>query len=274
VPEASDVLPDEIAVEGKFQWLARLGFVARGLLYIVIALLVIVTGRTEDLTGAMEYLAHGVGRILLLVMVAGMIGYGAWRVADAAFGMDSGRHHPKAWRRRIAAAASGVIYLFLAYKALRIILLGRSDAGDAHEHVAQALHLPAGVFVLAVAAAVLAGSGIVQLWKANSCSFLKHLNEAGRRPFAKWLGRIGFAARGVVFLTVSYLLAKSAFNQTPGNAGGLEQALDSMRGTLEYPVAAGLLVFGLYSLVEARYRSIHRPPTEHVRRKLKHGLGA
>ena len=47
--------------EGKFQLLARFGFVMRGLLYIVIALLVIGTGRTEDLTGAMEYLDHGAG---------------------------------------------------------------------------------------------------------------------------------------------------------------------------------------------------------------------
>ena len=59
-----------------------------------------------------------------MLMVAGMFGYGLWRVSDAAFGMDSGRHHPKAWRRRIAAATSGAIYLFLAYKAVRIMLQG------------------------------------------------------------------------------------------------------------------------------------------------------
>src|SRR5215208_4515622 len=74
----------DLAYESKFQWLARFGFVARGLLYITIALLVIGTGRTEDLTGAMEYLERGVGRSLLVVVCAGMIGYGLWRVSDAA----------------------------------------------------------------------------------------------------------------------------------------------------------------------------------------------
>jgi len=51
------VSADDLARESKFQWLARFGFVTRGLLYIVIALLVIGTGRTEDLTGAMAALA-------------------------------------------------------------------------------------------------------------------------------------------------------------------------------------------------------------------------
>ena len=264
----------DLARESKFQWLARFGFVMRGILYIVIALLVIGAGRTEDLTGAMEYLDRGAGRWLLMLMVAGMLGYGLWRLSDAAFGMDSGRHHAKAWRRRIAAATSGAIYLFLAYKALRIMLQGYSDAGDAHEHAAQALHLPAGTLLLGGAAAVLAGAGLVQFYKAGTCSFLKHLDERARQPVAKWLGRIGFAARGAVFLTLAWLLARGALHHSAAEAGGLEQALDALRGPLEVPVAAGLGVFGLYSIVEARYRSIHKPPTEHIKRKVAESVSA
>ena len=52
--DASDALPDDLARESKFLLLTRLGFVARGLLYILIAALVLTTGRTEDVTGAME----------------------------------------------------------------------------------------------------------------------------------------------------------------------------------------------------------------------------
>ena len=267
-------MAQDLRFESKFQWLARFGFVTRGLLYVVIALLVIETGRTEDLTGAMEYLGRGVGRWLLFAIVAGMTGYGLWRVADAAFGMDSGRDHPKAWRRRIAAASSGAIYLFLAYKALRIILQGYSDAGDAHEHAAQALHLPAGTVLLGGAAAMLAGAGVVQLHKAATCSFLRHLAPGAHRPFAKWLGRIGYAARAIIFLTIGWLLARSALHHSAAAAGGLEQALDALRGPLQFPVAAGLLVFGLYSLVEARYRSIHKPPTEQIKRKVEATVAA
>ena len=259
----------DIAQESKFQWLARLGFVVRGMLYIVIAWLVIATGRTEDLTGAIEYLGHGVGRGLLILVIAGMTGYGLWRVSDAAFGMDSGRHHAKAWRRRAAAAGSGAIYLFLAFKALRIMVAGRSGSGDAQEHAATALHLPGGELLLLAAGAVLAGAAVVQLYKAGSCSFLRHLDDRAQQPIAKWLGRIGYGARGVIFLTVGYLLARAALNHSAAQAGGLEQALDALRGPLEVPVAIGLALFGLYSLVEARFRSIHKPPIELIKREVK-----
>jgi uncharacterized protein DUF1206 len=265
-------VPDDLAHESKFQWLARFGFVTRGLLYIVIAWLVIATGRTEDLTGVMEYLGDGVGRGLMIFLVAGMTGYGLWRISDAAFGMDSGRHHPKAWRRRIAAGSSGAIYLYLAYKALKIMLGHPVGGGDAHAHAATALHMPAGDLAVGIAAAILAGAGLVQLWKAGSCSFLEHLNERGHQPLAKWFGRIGYAARGVIFLTVSWLLARAALDHSAAEAGGLEQALDALRGPLEIPVAAGLALFGAYSLIEARYRSIHKPPTEHVKRKVQEKL--
>ena len=259
----------EPAEEGKFQWLARLGFVARGLLYIVIALLVLGTGRTEDLTGAMEYLDRGAGHWLLIAMIAGMVGYGLWRVSDAAFGMDSGRGYPKAWRRRLAAAASGVIYLFLAYKALRIIIDGRGDVGGGpQENAATALHQPNGELWVAVAAAVLVGAGIVQLYKAGTCSFLRRLDERARQPLAKWLGRIGYGARGVVFITTGYLVARAALDGSAAKAGGLEEALDVLHGPVEYAVAAGLMVFGFYSLVEARFRSIHKPPVERIEREI------
>ena len=261
-----------VASESRFVWFARFGFVTRGLLYILIAWLVIANGRTEDLTGVMEYIGSGFGRWIMIVLAAGMGGYGLWRVSDAVFGMDSGRDHPKAWRRRVAAAGSGAIYLYLAFKAVRIMLGARHLGDSASENAATALHLPAGGLALEIAAAVLAGAGLVQLWKAGSCSFLNHLDGAARHPVAKWLGRIGYAARGVIFLTIGWLLARAALDHSAAEAGGLEQALDALRGPLQFPVAAGLALFGVYSLIEARYRSIHKPPTHEVKRKVREKL--
>lgn len=259
-------MTDDIAHESKFVWWARLGFLVRGLLYIVIAWLALVAGRTEDLTGAMQYLSRGFGAALMVVLVIGMTGYGLWRLCDAAFGMESGRHHEKAWRKRIAAAGSGIIYLGLAYKAGELMMGGHAGSGDAHRSAAQALHLPAGGLMLLVAAAVLAGAGLVQMYKVWSCSFLEPLRI--EEEWVRWLGRGGYAARGIVFLTLAWLLARSALHHDAAGAGGLEEALDALHGPLEYAVTGGLLLFGLFSIVEARYRSIHKPPTEHIKRKV------
>ena len=142
------------------------------------------------------------------------------------------------------------------------------EVGTVRQNAATALHLPAGDIALGIAALVLAGAGLVQFWKAASCSFLDDLSEAASEPVARWVGRIGYVARGVIFLTIGWLLAKAALVHRAAEAGGLEQALDALRGPLQFPIAAGLAFFGAYSLLEARYRSIHHPPTRQIKRKV------
>ena len=116
-----EALPADLARESKFLLFTRLGFVARGILYILIAALVLGTGRTEDLTGALDYVGHGSGRFILIGMAAGMTTYAFWRFADALFGIENAGSDGKAYRKRAAAGFIGAIYLFLAYKSARIL---------------------------------------------------------------------------------------------------------------------------------------------------------
>ena len=103
--------------------LTRIGFAARGMLYIVIAVLLIGTGRAEDLTGALAYLNQGMGRVLLIIMTAGFIAYGLWRLSDAAFDVERHGSDGRGLGQRFAAAASGLIYLALAWQAAWIVLI-------------------------------------------------------------------------------------------------------------------------------------------------------
>ena len=259
----------DLAGEGKFLGLTRLGFFARGLLYIVIALLVIGTGRTEDLTGALEYLGRGFGQLLLIVLAAGLATYGLWRLADAAFGMENPGPDGKALRKRAAAGGIGVIYLYLAYKATRILLEGRAGETSAQQQADTVLDLPGGQWVLALAALVMAAAGATQVYKAYKCSFLRRLDAAAQAPLVKWLGRLGYAARGVIFIVVAWLIARAAIDEQSTEAGGMEQVLDLLSGPVLYAVAGGLMLFGAFSIVEALYRRIHRPPIEQIKQEVR-----
>jgi hypothetical protein len=251
----------ELAAEGKFQWLTRLGFAARGLLYILIALLAIGTGRTEDLTGALEYVGHGPGKILLIGIGVGLATYGLWRVSDAALGTEHPGTDWKTAGKRAVAGGIGVIYLYLAYKSVRVLLAGRAGSMGAEQQADTVLDLPGGALMLHLVALGLAIAGANQLWKAVQCKFMRRLREgAGQQDWIKWMGRLGYAARGVIFLLIAWLIHHAAADRTASEAGNLEKALDSLRGPYLTPIAAGLMLFGLFSLVEARYRRIHRPP--------------
>lgn len=265
---APSELPERLASESKFQSFTRLGFVARGLLYIMIALLVIGTGRTEDLTGALEYLGRGTGRLLLIVMAAGMATYGCWRLADAAFGMENPGSDATAFRKRGAAAGIGAIYLYLAYKAVSILVAGRTGT-SVQAQADTVLDLPGGQLVLGLAALGMLAAGVMQIVKAGKCDFMRRLNSGAREPLVKWLGRTGYAARGVIFAAVALLLARAAIEGRSSEAGGMEQALDLLSDPVRFTVAAGLMLFGAFSIIEALFRRIHEPPVEAVKEEIK-----
>jgi len=242
--------------------LTRLGFAARGLLYLVIAYLIIRTGRTEDVSGALTYLGEGGGRILLIIMAAGLIGYGLWRLSDAAFNIERHDNDKKGMAQRAGAAGSGLIHLFLAWQAISLVRgAARSSSGNGAQEGAQtALGLPGGTVMLLIAGLILIGVGGFQLVKAAKASFCEDLAPSvAHEPWVKWAGRLGYAARGVVFLISGFFLIRAGLQAQASEAGGMEQALSWLTSPWDVIVGIGFAAFGIFSLIEARYRIIHNP---------------
>ena len=103
-------------------------------------------------------------------------------------------------------------------------------------------------------------TGLLQIIKSVRAGFLKHLDQrAARKAWIKATGRAGYAARGVVFLIMASFFWQSARQADASEAGGMGSALASLPPTLQLIVAAGLLLFGVFSIVEAIYRRITDP---------------
>ncbi|QNM83837.1 DUF1206 domain-containing protein [Sphingomonas sabuli] len=262
----------EIAHESSFIQLCRVGFLGRGILYLLIGLLVLGTGRTEDLTGALEYIGEGWGRFLLMGITVGLAAYGLWRLADAAFGIEHPIKDNKNYRKRAIAAGIGTIYILMAYKAVRILLTERGGEDQTQQNAGTVLDLPGGNIVLAAIAIGLAIGGASQLNKAMKCSFLQNLDGRATGDAVKWLGRIGYAARGTIMILVGVLIGRAAIESQSSEAGGMEQALDMLSGPVLYAVAAGLMLFGLFSVIEGLFRRLHAPDKADIKRKIDQAL--
>ncbi len=244
----------------------RLGFAARGLLYIVIALLVFRSGRSEDPSGALAELGQNGGEPLLLAMAAGFIAYGLWRLADAALNIEGHGDGAKGLGGRLAAGGSGLVYSALAWKSVQLIDGGSGGSGDGAEEGARtAMTLPGGPMLVTIAGAVLIGAGLYQLVKAYRCSFCDRLDPSvANRPWVQWMGRGGYSARGVIFIVSGVFILGAGLESKASEAGGMEDALRWLDSPVDLAVAAGLLLFGLFSLVEARFRVIHEVPLDEV----------
>ncbi|MEG3164715.1 DUF1206 domain-containing protein [Sphingomonas sp. PB2P19] len=248
--------------------LTRIGFATRGLLYIVIALLILRTGRAEDPSGAIEYLGRGGGQLLLGVIAAGLTAYGIWRLADAALDIERHGSDRKGMMERAGAGVSGAIHLLLAWQSVQL-MRGAALSGDSTRQGARtAMQLPGGWALVLVGASVLVVLGAVQLAKAAKGSFLRYLEPSvAKQALVQWSGRAGYAARGLVFLISGYLLARAGIEEQASEAGGMAHVLSWLTSPFDVIIGAGLLAFGLFSLVEARYRQLHDVPVEGVIRR-------
>lgn len=245
--------------QAAFEWMTRLGFAARGLVYILVGLMVVLAGRAEDAAGVFQLLAGGTGKWLLIAMAAGFAAYGLWRLADAALGIES-KGDDKEALKRVAAGLSGAVHLYLAKQSLDVASGAAAVAGDVTDAPTSAvLDLPAGQLILALIALGLVAAGIFQLVIAARCTFLCDLDHSVRESWVKWLGRAGYAARGAVFLIAGYFLATAAVRSRSSSAGGMEQVLEWLSSPTDAILAAGLLLFGIYALVEAWHRRIRAP---------------
>lgn len=251
--------------------LTRLGFAARGLIYLVISYLILSTGRAESPQGALDYLGQGGGRILLIFMTVGLLAYGIWRLADAAFDIERHGSDKKGSVQRLGAGTSGLIHLGLAWQAIKLIQGAGAAAGSGAQDGAQSvLELPGGGMMLAVAGIVLLGVGLYQLVKATKGSYLKHLEpRIAQQPWAKWSGRLGYAARGLVFLITGFFLVGAGLEEQASEAGGMDAALAWLDSPWDMIVAIGLFGFGVFSLIEARYRVLHDVPVEGIGERMK-----
>ena len=260
----------DVARARQFEWLARAGLAARGVIYAIIGVLAIKLalgdgGKTTNQQGALETIAQQpFGKALLVLMAIGLAGYALWRLVRAAIG-----HGPEAsddTKERIAGLASGIAYGALCVTAISILigsgggaraapgqgdrrrarLAGRrgarGDRGPGHHR----RRPRAGV-------------------QGNHAEVPRELqdraDERGVERAFTALGVFGHLARMVVFALIGYFLIRAAIDYDPDKAVSLDGALAavgqaSYGPTLLGVVAAGLIAFGAYSVADARYRKV------------------
>ena len=241
----------------RLQTFARLGFLARGVMYTLLGVFALGSagGDAEGTSDVFTYVRDlPAGMLLLLLLALGLAGYGVFRIYGAIVDLETGsgaKHEAK----RVGHAASGLAHLFLAFTAAQLAFGERSDGGSGA--AGTVLDLPLGDWLLVLVGLGFLAAAVEQAVKAWTAEFMAKL-AADTPDFAEWIGRAGYAARAVVFAVIGWSLLQAAFGGGAGEVKKLGGALNALSGTglLYTAVAVGLLLFGVFSFVLARYRTI------------------
>jgi Domain of Unknown Function (DUF1206) len=268
---ASERIADETSpwIEG----LGRFGHVAIGLVYATIGLLAAQTalsrgGGTTDSHGALAWIVQApFGRVLLAALALGFAGYAAWRFIQAIRDTESKGTDLMGVLNRLVYACIGATYGALALSAFDLAQGHAASGGDSGDAAAQdwtawLLSQPFGqMLVVAVGLGVI-GVSLVQFYLAYSgkCCDSLRVSEMGeaQEGLARAAGRIGFGARGIAFAIIGFLLLVAAVHARSDEARGLGGALATLAQQPFGPwllgvVASGLVVYGAFMMVKARY---------------------
>jgi hypothetical protein len=252
--------------------LARAGLAARGVMYALIGIIAVQialgsTHRQADRSGAVRLVAATpFGSAILWLLVIGFAGLTLWRLSEAAHGAPGPVGHNAG--QRLINLAKALIYGFITWGILKFALgLGApaSSNKQSRDLTATAFKYSGGRFAVAFAGVVIVCIGLYLAYQAYRAQFLRDLRmgSASRRTreVVTWLGRAGGVARGAVFVTIGVFLVVAAIDARPGQAKGIDSALVTLAHTPAGPwllgvVALGLVMFGIYSCCEARWRRV------------------
>ena len=268
--------PGKIMVDKsrKFITLVRLGYAARGLTYMLLGWLAIEAGnRIEAGNQAVFDVLHDwqFGTVILWIIAAGLLAYALFKLASAV--ADVQRHGPgaKGIALRIGDGASAIAYGILSFAAYEFAVGQKRVAEDGTQESAQGvLAMDFGGLLLGLIGLGFLAGAIMQARSAVTAHFMHRVSP--QAPAAtRTIGRIGHAARALVFIIVGWSLVQAAWLSRSGEAKGIGQALASLRdqGPLFTLTAIGLMLFGLFSLVLARYRIIPDFSASSLRPKLR-----
>jgi cytochrome bd-type quinol oxidase subunit 2 len=257
------------------KWLdrtARLGFVARGVVYAIVAgiamRLAFGVGSSEQANkqGALQAIAdQPLGRGVLVQLAIGLAGYALWRFSEAATGYRDEEDEKKRTAKRVASVGKGAIYAAFCVSAISVVVGHSSGNGEQQPKswTARVLEWPAGPLLVALAGIAILAGGVYLVVRGLTTKFEKKLEMARMGPAMRRsttvLGLVGSVGRGVVFGLLGVLLVGAALDHDPNQAQGIDGTLrtiaDGAYGQiLLFLTALALFAFAAFSFVEARYR--------------------
>lgn len=252
--------------------LARIGLIAYGVVHLLIGWLALQIAwgggsqRSADTTGAFTTLAaNPFGRGALWLVAIGLVALAFWQAGQAIWGYRN-RTGTKRLRKRVTSAVKAVIYAALGVSAALISLgSGSSSSQSSQTTTSGVLAWPGGQVIVVLAGLVVIGVGVAGIVKGVRKSFREEIDHssmsrATRRVVTR-LGQVGYIAKGIALGVVGGLLGYAALTFDPEKAQGLDGALQTILAQpygqfLLTAVALGFVAFGLFAILQSRYRQM------------------
>ncbi|WP_299760549.1 DUF1206 domain-containing protein [uncultured Pontibacter sp.] len=256
---------------------ARFGLSAKGVVYCLVGIIAFMaafeiggqsTGSTQKSSILKTIQDLPAGNVLLGIVALGLLCYAIWRFIQAVNDTEDKGSGAKGVAKRLRYIFSGLVYAAFAFLAARIVLgNGGGGGGDSRETlVAKLLAQPFGQWLVGILAVATMAVGLYQIYYGYSEKYRKKVQSGGLEHDVEHqmirAGKVGYMARGIVWLVIGYLFLKAAMNSSAQQAGGSSEAFQFLEN-VSYgsyvlgAVALGVIAYGIFMFMRAKYQPIH-----------------
>lgn len=259
-------MENELATGKHFKIWARMGYAARGLVYLTIGALAFqatfaLGGKMTDSKGALSAVSnYPFGEVLLWLMVVGLSGYVFWRLLQSLLDADNHGWGAKAVVVRGALLISAFTHATLAYWLVKLLMATPDQGGQSITE-----RLPSSWLVLGFGL-ILFGVAAAHIFKGWNAGFERYVSlPADYSKILRPICQFGLIARGLVWAALGWIFVRSALSlrqirEEQGTGDALAWFAQAPYGQWVLAcIATGLMAFGCYSLIEAKYRRIDTP---------------
>ena len=225
------------------------------------------SGRTADATGAFDVLADSAaGPVLLWALTLGFTALGVWQAVEVLRHRRSvpppGPDRRRALLQLLRSGGTALVYGYLAVLTARSALTGGSGRTDEQASAQGVLALPFGRLLIVGAGLVTVVIGGYQVQKGWRAAFRNELDLAPFDPrvrrLVRWSCQTAFVTKGVAFVLVGGVLGWAGITVHPGQATGLDGAVQALAAARYGPellaaIAVGIGLFSVYCFVRARH---------------------
>ena len=260
----------QITNDNAIEKIARLGLIAKGIVYCLLGILAFMaafeiggqSNKDTNVKGMFRFVYDQTGgQIIVALLVIGLLCYTAWRMIQAfSKNYSSGKMD---WKKRLRYFWSGLIYLFLSFFAIKLLLHKDNEGGGNSQQsiISEIFQKPMGQWIIGIIAVAIGIAGIYQIYYGLSEKYKKHISELSQHTSNTVLlnaGKVGYVARGIVWLIISWLLLKATLKSDSGEAADTSGAFTFLENStygsyLFGAVSLGLVCYGIYNFIRARY---------------------
>lgn len=253
--------------------LAQAGLIAKCFVYCLLGVLVIMAGfrvngqapSETDKEGVFDFVGKQVGgQIILGAIAVGLICYCTWRFIQAFADTENKGKDAEGIVQRGRYIFSGLVYAALTVFLVRRLLFHTGGGGNSKQNLTQAiLEKPLGQWIVGIVALGIASVGIYQIYYGLSEKYKNHVQKSVTIKQQKLLlssGKIGYVARGLVWMILGWIFLKAAYQSNSSKAGGSAEAFQFLSQVaygsfLLAGLGVGLISYGIFNFVRARYEN-------------------